>query len=135
VVEDQPGLTTSLRANLEARGYVVLLAGDAPGALELLASHDPDIILLDSRVLGLEGTLEQRELLGRAILRQMRQASLAPVILLAAPMGVTDTVMGLKMGADDYVVQPVAIRELVARMQAILRRAGPGQGAPVIARP
>lgn len=114
LVGAQPDQAWALQANLEARGCGVLVAGDGDGAVELLASQNPDIILLESTA----PDLERWELLPR-----IRESSPAPVIMLAAPAGVADAVKGLRMGADDYMVKPVAIRELVARMQAILRRA------------
>lgn len=114
LVGAQPDQAWALQANLATRGYGVLVAGDGDGAVELLASQNPDIILLESTA----PDLERWELLPR-----IRESSPAPVIMLAAPAGVADAVKGLRMGADDYMVKPVAIRELVARMQAILRRA------------
>ena len=114
LVGAQPDQAWALQANLATRGYGVLVAGDGDGAVELLASQNPDIILLESTA----PDLERWELLSR-----IRESSQAPVIMLAAPAGVADAVKGLRMGADDYMVKPVAIRELVARMQAILRRA------------
>ena len=121
LVGAKPQQAQALQANLEARGFGVLLAGNAIAALKLLTSQDPDIILLDSRALGSEDDPRCSDLLLRIC-----QSSPTPVIVLADPLGVAAPVIGLKMGADDYMVKPIGIRELVARMQAILRRVGSG---------
>jgi two-component system, OmpR family, alkaline phosphatase synthesis response regulator PhoP len=119
LVDDEPAIVETVRAYLEAEGYTVQTASDGPGALTLARSFHPDIIVLDLMLPGLDG-LE--------VLRRLRQISDVYVLLLTAKTHETDKVVGLTMGADDYVTKPFSPRELVARVKALLRR-GRSSGA------
>jgi len=119
LVDDEPAIAETVRAYLEAEGYTVQTASDGPGALTLARSFHPDIIVLDLMLPGLDG-LE--------VLRRLRQISDVYVLLLTAKTHETDKVVGLTMGADDYVTKPFSPRELVARVKALLRR-GRSSGA------
>jgi DNA-binding response OmpR family regulator len=113
LVDDEPAIVETVRAYLEAEGYTVQTASDGPGALTLARSFHPDVIVLDLMLPGLDG-LE--------VLRRLRQVSAVYVLLLTAKTHETDRVVGLTMGADDYVTKPFSPRELVARVKALLRR-------------
>ena len=119
LVDDEPAIVETVRAYLEAEGYTVQTASDGPGALTLARSFHPDILVLDLMLPGLDG-LE--------VLRRLRQVSDVYVLLLTAKTHETDKVVGLTMGADDYVTKPFSPRELVARVKALLRR-GRSSGA------
>jgi two-component system alkaline phosphatase synthesis response regulator PhoP len=119
LVDDELAIVETVRAYLEAEGYMVQTASDGPGALTLARSFHPDIIVLDLMLPGLDG-LE--------VLRRLRQISDVYVLLLTAKAHETDKVVGLTMGADDYVTKPFSPRELVARVKALLRR-GRSSGA------
>jgi two-component system, OmpR family, alkaline phosphatase synthesis response regulator PhoP len=124
LVDDEPAIVEAVRAYLEAEGYTVQTASDGPGALTLARSFHPDIIVLDLMLPGLDG-LE--------VLRRLRQTSDVYVLLLTAKTHETDKVVGLTIGADDYVTKPFSPRELVARVKALLRRGrGSGAGDPVL---
>jgi len=121
IVDDEPQIRTVQRAYLAADGFDVLEAGTAREALDLLASHpDIDIVLLD---VGLP------DMSGLELLRSVRSTSDVPVILVTARADEVDKLVGLGVGADDYVTKPFSPRELVARVQAVLRRR-PAAGAP-----
>jgi two-component system alkaline phosphatase synthesis response regulator PhoP len=127
VVDDEPAIVETVRAYLEAEGYAVQMASDGPGALTLSRRFQPDIIVLDLMLPGFDG-LE--------VLRRLRQESDVYVLLLTAKAHETDKVVGLTMGADDYVTKPFSPRELVARIKALLRRgrSGGGDDAPLVFR-
>ena len=128
LVDDEPAIVETVRAYLEAEGYAVQTAFDGPGALTLARSFHPDVIVLDLMLPGLDG-LE--------VLRRLRQVSDVYVLLLTAKTHETDKVVGLTMGADDYVTKPFSPRELVARVKALLRRgrsSGSGDAALVFRR-
>jgi two-component system alkaline phosphatase synthesis response regulator PhoP len=128
LVDDEPAIVETVRAYLEAEDYAVQTALDGPGALTLARSFQPDVIVLDLMLPGLDG-LE--------VLRRLRQASDVYVLLLTAKTHETDKVVGLTMGADDYVTKPFSPRELVARVKALLRRgrsSGAGDAALVFHR-
>ncbi|MEV5450348.1 response regulator transcription factor [Streptomyces sp. NPDC052535] len=114
VVDDEAKLRGLLRDYLERDGYRVLEAADGRGALDLAAASRPDLVILD---LGLPG------LPGEEVARLLRKTSEVPVVMLTAKASENDRVMGLRLGADDYVVKPFSPRELVARVEAVLRRA------------
>ncbi|EGX61024.1 MULTISPECIES: response regulator transcription factor [Streptomyces] len=114
VVDDEVKLRGLLRDYLERDGYSVLEAGDGRGALDLAAASHPDLVVLD---LGLPG------LPGEEVARLLRKTSDVPIVMLTAKASENDRVMGLRLGADDYVVKPFSPRELVARIEAVLRRA------------
>jgi two-component system response regulator RegX3 len=115
VVEDEQSLRDPLVYLLQKEGYDVLEAADGLQALELFKSGNPELILLDLMLPGLSGN---------EVCRQIRQTSNVPVIMLTAKDSEIDKVVGLEIGADDYVTKPYSSRELLARMKAVLRRNG-----------
>ena len=113
LVEDTSDLAQVIARELEAAGYDVIRAGDGLTALQLHASAQPDLILLDWMLPQLDG-LE--------VLRRLRRTSAVPVLMLTARGEETDRVVGLEVGADDYLTKPFSMRELIARVRAMLRR-------------
>jgi two-component system response regulator RegX3 len=113
VVEDEQGLREPLVYMLEKEGYEVIEAADGNLALEAFKNSEPDLILLDLMLPGISGN---------EVCRVIRQTSNVPVIMLTAKDGEIDKVVGLEIGADDYVTKPYSTRELLARMKAVLRR-------------
>lgn len=114
VVEDSEDLAFGLRKNLEFEGYEVLVAGDGKTGLELATQKQPDLIILD---------LTLPELDGLEVLEHLRSAgNKVPVLVLTARHEEIDKVRGLKLGADDYVTKPFGLMELLARVEALLRR-------------
>jgi DNA-binding response OmpR family regulator len=114
LVEDTPDLAQIIRRELEAAGYAVLYAADGFAALQVYAQKVPDLVVLDWMLPKLDG-LE--------VLRRIRQSSAVPVLMLTARSEEADRVIGLELGADDYLSKPFSMRELVARVRAMLRRA------------
>ena len=121
VVEDEVDIGNLIRTHLEADGHTVHQAFDGPGALALVEAHPPQLIILDWMLPGLDGL---------AVCRRIREAHLVPIIMLTARAEEIDRVLGLEAGADDYVVKPFSIRELLARVRAILRRVDLDSRAP-----
>lgn len=119
VVDDEPTQLNTVRAYLENEGYSVQTATDGRMALHAFRSFLPDLVVLDIML---------PELDGLEVLRQIRQSSDAYVIMLTAKADETDKVVGLTMGADDYVTKPFSPRELVARIKSALRRLGSSNG-------
>jgi two-component system, OmpR family, response regulator MprA len=119
VVDDEPAVRDSLRRALGLEGYEVELAGDGVEALEALASDGVDALLLDVSMPRLDGLETCRQL--------RRAGSTLPVLMLTARDAVSDRVAGLDAGADDYVVKPFALEELLARLRALLRRVSPAE--------
>ena len=116
LVEDDTGLAFGLRNNLEIEGYEVDLAGTGPEALNLVRQRSPALIILD---------LMLPELDGYRVLRRLREAGITtPVLILTARGEETDKVLGFRLGADDYVTKPFSVLEVLARIAALLRRAG-----------
>ncbi len=113
LVEDDAALAQIIIREFEAAGYEVLHAKDGITALKWHASHQPQVMILDWMLPGLDG-LE--------VLRRIRQSSATPVLMLTARDEEIDRVMGLEVGADDYLTKPFGMRELVARVRALLRR-------------
>lgn len=113
IVDDEPAILTLITHRLEHEGLRVLTAADGPSALERICVDAPDLVVLDLMLPGMSG-LE--------VLRQMRRFSTIPVILLSARNDEVDRVVGLEMGADDYVTKPFSVRELTARVKAVFRR-------------
>jgi DNA-binding response OmpR family regulator len=113
LVEDAQDLAQVILRDLRAEGYDVLHAADGLTALELHAKHEPDLVILDWMLPKLDGL---------AVLRQIRQSSPVPVLMLTARTEETDRVVGLEVGADDYLTKPFGMRELIARVRALLRR-------------
>ena len=120
VVEDELKIARLVRDYLEQAGYSVLTAPDGEAGLAQWRSHGPDLVVLD---LGLPGTD------GFDIARVMRRESMVPIIMLTARTDETDKIVGLELGADDYVTKPFSPRELVARVRALLRRVDGGESA------
>ncbi len=117
IVEDEKDLVKLLRYNLERDSkYDVLSAGDAESGLALARKSKPDLIILDIMLPKMDGL---------DMLRQLRKESQVPVVLLTAKRSELDRILGLKLGADDYIVKPFSIGELQARIEALLRRAAP----------
>ncbi|MBA3990686.1 MAG: response regulator transcription factor [Propionibacteriales bacterium] len=113
VVEDEESYSDALAYMLRKEGFDVALADTGPLALEEFARNGADIVLLDLMIPGLPGT---------EVCRQLRQMSAVPVIMVSAKDAEVDKVVGLELGADDYVTKPYSPRELVARIRAVLRR-------------
>ena len=114
LVEDDATLAAAVRYNLERAGYTCLVAGDGGRALELVRREQPALVLLDVMLPGIDG-LE--------VCRRIRAESTVPIIMLTARAEEIDRVVGLEVGADDYITKPFGMRELVARVRAALRRA------------
>jgi DNA-binding response OmpR family regulator len=113
VVDDEPRYVRAIQVNLKASGYQVITARDGLAAVEHAATDEPDLIILDVRMPGLDGF---------QACEQIREFSTAPVIMLTALAEDTDKVKGLDVGADDYVTKPFSADELLARVRAVLRR-------------
>jgi two-component system, OmpR family, response regulator RegX3 len=113
VVEDEESYSDPLAYMLRKEGFDVALAATGPAAIEEFARNGADIVLLDLMLPGLPGT---------EVCRQIRQTSSVPVIMVSAKDTEVDKVVGLELGADDYVTKPYSPRELVARIRAVLRR-------------
>ena len=116
VVEDEESFLDALAVGLERESFRVQVARDGREALDLFDDIRPDIVLLD---------LMLPKLSGIDVCRELRQRSSVPIIMVTAKGGEVDTVVGLEIGADDYVTKPYRLRELIARMRAVLRRATP----------
>lgn len=121
VVDDHKSVRTMVADYLEEHGYRVLTAGDGEEALLVARRLRPDLVLLDVMMPGLDGI---------GFLQAYRRDTSAPVILLTARIEETDKVVGLELGADDYITKPFGMKELLARVRAVLRRAVAAQSAP-----
>lgn len=122
VVEDNADLAFGLRTNLEFEGYHVTLAGDGPSGLARARNTSPDLMILDLMLPGMDGY---------QVLRTLRQEGFPkPVLLLTARGEEADKVRGFRLGADDYVTKPFGLLELLARVEALLRRAGGASAVP-----
>jgi DNA-binding response OmpR family regulator len=125
LVEDDPNIADLVDMYLRQDGYRVYQAGDGETGLQLVRDRQPRLVVLD---VGLPGQVD-----GLDVCRRLRASSDVPIIMLTARDGEVDRVLGLEMGADDYVTKPFSPRELVARVKAILRRVeGPRQDAPTV---
>jgi DNA-binding response OmpR family regulator len=113
VVEDEAAMNDLIRSELEAEGHTVRQAHDGPSALRLVKEQAPQLVILDWMLPGLDGL---------SVCRQLRQDYLMPIIMLTARSEEVDRVLGLEVGADDYLVKPFGVRELLARTRAALRR-------------
>lgn len=120
VAEDEDALATLLQYNLEKEGYKVLLAGDGEEALIVIDESKPDLLLLDWMLPKVSGIEVCRRL------RQKQESRNLPILMLTARGEETDRIRGLDTGADDYVVKPFSMTELLARIRAVLRRIRPG---------
>jgi two-component system response regulator RegX3 len=114
VVDDEESFVDALQVGLSREGFEVRVARDGAEALEEFASSAPDVVLLDVMLPRLSGT---------DVCREIRRTSQVPIIMVTAKGSEIDAVVGLEVGADDYVVKPYRLRELVARVRAVLRRA------------
>ena len=113
VVDDEPVFIEALTISLEREGFGVIAAADGPAALKAISEKDPDLILLDVMLPGMSGI---------DVCREIRKSSSVPVIMVTAKGEEIDAVVGLEVGADDYITKPYRLRELIARIRAILRR-------------
>jgi len=115
VVEDEDSFSDALSFMLRKEGYEVFVAADGNAALTEFDKHGPDLVLLDLMLPGISGT---------EVCRTIRGKSSVPIIMVTAKDGEVDKVVGLELGADDYVTKPFSSRELLARIRAVLRRHG-----------
>jgi DNA-binding response OmpR family regulator len=113
VVEDEPTLLETLEYNLVRQGYEVYTATDGPTALDIARQQEPDLLLLDIMLPGIDGI---------EVCRILRQEMTIPILMLTARDEEVDKVVGLEVGADDYMTKPFSMRELMARVKALLRR-------------
>jgi two-component system response regulator RegX3 len=113
IVEDEPSLADSIRYGLEREGYECTVMNDGLRAVEYVRSWRPDIILLDLMLPGMPGT---------DVCREIRRISPTPIVIVTAKDAEADKVLGLELGADDYITKPFSMRELLARVRAVLRR-------------
>jgi DNA-binding response OmpR family regulator len=113
VVEDETDVNNLIKTQFEREGYEVSQAFDGPGALQQVERHQPDLVILDWMLPGMDGL---------SVCREIRRTHLMPIIMLTARGEEIDRVVGLEVGADDYVVKPFGVRELLARVRALLRR-------------
>jgi DNA-binding response OmpR family regulator len=114
VIEDEPTLVATLRYNLEREGYQVASASDGESGLTTARAERPDLIVLDLMLPGLDGF---------EVCRLLRRDTTVPILMLTAKSEEVDKVVGLELGADDYVTKPFSMRELLARVRALIRRA------------
>jgi len=122
IVEDERNLSNVIRDRLQEEGYRVLQAFDGPSALEVARNRAPDLIVLDIMLPGMDG-LE--------VCRRLRAYSIVPILMLTARAEEIDRVLGLELGADDYLTKPFSMHELRARVRALLRRVEMMQAAGV----
>jgi DNA-binding response OmpR family regulator len=116
IIEDEKDIVRLLKYNLEKEGYVTSAAHDGQAGLDMARKEKPDLILLDLMLPKLDGM---------QVCRTIRQESQVPIIMLTAKKEEIDRIVGLEIGADDYVTKPFSVRELMARIKSILRRAKP----------
>ena len=121
VIEDDKNIAELLRLYLEKDGFEVSIASDGGQGLRLAGEVEPDVILLDIMLPGMDGW---------QVCKEIRRNSQVPIIMLTAKGETFDKVSGLEMGADDYVTKPFEVKELIARIHAVMRRAD-GAAAPV----
>ncbi len=113
VVDDEEAIAEAVRARLESEGYAVVVAFDGPQAIAAHAEHHPDLVVLDLMLPGMDG-LE--------VCKEIQKVRWTPVLMLTAKTEEADKVAGFAVGADDYLTKPFSLRELAARVKAILRR-------------
>jgi DNA-binding response OmpR family regulator len=116
VVDDEPGIVEVLTYSLDQAGFDTIVATDGPTALRMALTTHPQLILLDVMLPGLDGL---------AVCREIRAASSVPIILVSAKGSDRDRIVGLDLQADDYIVKPFNIEEVIARIRAVLRRSEP----------
>jgi two-component system, OmpR family, KDP operon response regulator KdpE len=115
VIDDDPQIRRALRAGLERNGYSVTLAASGEEGLDAAAEQSPEVVILDLAMPGMDG-LE--------VCRQLREWSSVPIVVLSVREGEKDKIAALDLGADDYLTKPFSLDELLARLRAVLRRAG-----------
>ena len=115
IVEDDGNIAELLHLYLEKEGFETAVAGDGLKGLEQFAAFQPDLVLLDIMLPGMDGW---------AVCRKIREGAKTPIIMLTAKGETTDKVTGLEMGADDYIVKPFEMKEVLARIHAVMRRYG-----------
>jgi len=120
VVEDEETIASAVAARLRREGFRVELAGDGPSGVALVERTDPDLVVLDLMLPGFDG-LE--------VCRRIQEHRPVPVLMLTARDSETDILVGLGVGADDYLTKPFSLRELIARIHALLRRVERSEGA------
>lgn len=120
IADDETKIVRLVADYLAASGFETIVAGDGAEALAAFRSSAPDCLVLDVNMPGLDGL---------SVAREVRKSSEVPIVFLSARVEETDRVVGLELGADDYVAKPFSPRELVARVRAILRRSARGSGA------
>ena len=124
IVEDNHDLAFGLRNNLEIEGYTVDVAEDGPAGLAAARRVRPDLVVLDLMIPGIDGY---------RVLRQLRDDGMdMPVLILTAKGEEADKVLGFRLGADDYVTKPFGVLELLARVEALLRRSRPASSPAAI---
>jgi two-component system, OmpR family, alkaline phosphatase synthesis response regulator PhoP len=121
VVEDEQAIATLARDYLEHAGFAVAIASDGPTALRLARTAHPDLVVLDLGLPGMDGL---------DVTRSIRRDSTLPIIMVTARGDESDKLVGLELGADDYLTKPFSPKELVARVRAVLRRTGDGPAGP-----
>ena len=125
VVEDEESISEPFAEALRRAGFEALVTATAAGALELAASEDPDLVMLD---------LALPDGDGRDVCRELRRRSDVPIVMLTARGTEMDKIVGLELGADDYVVKPFSAAEVISRIRAVLRRSRPREAeAPMAA--
>ena len=115
IVEDEPALADSIRYGLEREGYECTVLADGSRAIDFVRSWRPDLVLLDLMLPGMPGT---------DVCREIRTTGRVPIVMVTAKDTEADKVIGLELGADDYITKPFSMRELIARVRAVLRRTG-----------
>jgi len=121
VVEDDEGIREMLKYNLTAAGFSVQEAADGASGLRTARTAKPDLVLLDLMLPGMSGF---------DFCRALRKSSRVPIIIITAKDSEVDKIVGLELGADDYITKPFSIREVLARVHAVLRRAQPEANEP-----
>lgn len=125
LIEDETELARVAHSYLEKAGFRVILASRGDTGLSLFRQHKPDLVLLDLNLPGMDGL---------DVAREIRRQSDVPLIMVTARVEETDRLIGLELGADDYIVKPYSVRELVARVRAVLRRFNRSSGGSQILR-
>jgi DNA-binding response OmpR family regulator len=126
VVEDEESISQPFAEALRRAGFEAVVTGTAAGALELAASEEPDLVMLD---------LALPDGDGRDVCRELRRTSDVPIVMLTARGTEMDKIVGLELGADDYVVKPFSAAEVISRIRAVLRRSAPRDGDGALAKP
>ncbi|HNP73602.1 MAG TPA: response regulator transcription factor [Kouleothrix sp.] len=128
IVDDEPGIVAIARDYLDRAGFRVVTAGDGPSALRLARAERPSMLVLDLMLPGMDGLDVARALRGDPATRTL------PIIMLTARVDEADRLIGLELGADDYITKPFSPRELVARVRAVLRRSEGERDAETVLR-